>query len=371
MNLKYIDSLRGLAIFGVILVHTSQFGASIYTHGDIIYPWYLNNLFEHGARGVQLFYVVSAFTLFLSYNSKLIDSSFNTRNFLIRRFFRIAPLYYIGILFFGFIEPFILSNRVNFNFGSVVFNLFFLNSFFPVKTIVPGGWTICVELLFYILLPLLFNAINSTKKALSFTLVALILSIFYNILFFKIFNYNISNKYYMFASFPNQLPLFGFGILAYFLLVKKDYNISKIQLIIIFIFSFLQLALEHFISSHILFGITFILLLFIGHNSKLFDYKPLMFLGRISFSAYFTHFAVLSILNKYKLVDYFDVISIENSFFNFTVRLFVVLFITVLISTLLFYYVEIPFINLGSKAIKKTDIKFKIKKSESISHFIF
>ncbi len=361
MNLKYIDSLRGLAIFGVILVHTSQWGASIYTHGDIIYPWYLNNLFEHGARGVQLFYVVSAFTLFLSHYNRLKDSSFNTRSFLIRRFFRIVPLYYIGVLFFGFIEPFVLESDVNIDFESVVFNLFFLNSFFPIKTIVPGGWTICVEMLFYILLPLLFKNINTTKKALSFSLLALILSIFYNILFFKFFNYNISNKYYMFASFPNQLPLFSFGILAYFLLVKKDYNFSKLQLVIIFIFSFLQLALAHFIPSHILFGLTFILLLFIGHSYNLFNFKPLMFLGKISFSAYFTHFAVLSILNRYKFVDYFDVISIENSLFNFTIRLFVVLFTTIIISTLLFYYVEIPFINLGSRALKKINQKSSYK----------
>lgn len=351
-QLKYIDSLRGLAIFGVILVHASQWGASIYTYGDTIYPWYLNNLFEHGARGVQLFYVVSAFTLFLSHNIKIKNASFNTKNFFIRRFFRVAPLYYVGILFFGFCEPLILENKINIDFGSLAFNMFFLNSFFPVKTIVPGGWTICVEILFYFLLPVLFKKIDTTKKALSFTLLALLVSLFYNIIFFKIFNNNASNTYFLFASFPNQIPLFGFGILAYFIVIKNDHKISSLQIFLIIILSFLQLVLDHFIPEHVLFGIVFILLIYFCHNFSIFNFKPLIFLGKISFSAYFSHFAVLSILNKYGLVDYFNVTTTEYAILNFLIRLVVVLFFVFLVSTPIFYFIETPLIILGKRMIK-------------------
>jgi peptidoglycan/LPS O-acetylase OafA/YrhL len=47
----------------------------------------------YGARGVQLFYMVSAFTL-LSVSRQ----PFNARSFFIRRFFRIAPAFYIAMI---------------------------------------------------------------------------------------------------------------------------------------------------------------------------------------------------------------------------------------------------------------------------------
>jgi peptidoglycan/LPS O-acetylase OafA/YrhL len=58
----YIDAIRGLAIFMVIVLHTGQYGTSI---GSSL----TNKILANGARGVQLFFVASAFTLFLSYNN--------------------------------------------------------------------------------------------------------------------------------------------------------------------------------------------------------------------------------------------------------------------------------------------------------------
>jgi hypothetical protein len=57
-HLAYIDALRGYAILGVIGVHASQSGAEL--------AWPLQLLADQGARGVQLFFVVSALTLMLS-----------------------------------------------------------------------------------------------------------------------------------------------------------------------------------------------------------------------------------------------------------------------------------------------------------------
>ena len=62
--LPFIDGVRGVAVLLVLLVHTSQFVAN-----DIQgrFNFYLSELFVNwGARGVQLFFIVSAFTLFNS-----------------------------------------------------------------------------------------------------------------------------------------------------------------------------------------------------------------------------------------------------------------------------------------------------------------
>ena len=95
MKFKYIDALRGLAIFLVMIVHTSQYGEK--SHNEIF-----NSFFKFGAKGVQLFFLASAFILFLSYNYRISKQYKNLlRDFYIRRFFRIAPMYYIGIIFFS------------------------------------------------------------------------------------------------------------------------------------------------------------------------------------------------------------------------------------------------------------------------------
>ena len=169
---KYIDGLRGLAILGVIMVHTSQYGISIYTNGISLYPGFINRIFEQGARGVQLFYVVSAFTLFLSfYGSSNFFSAFSIRNFFIRRVFRVLPLYWLAILYFGFIAPqFIFHSNIQLSGFNVFTNVMLLNSLHPGGIIVPGGWTISIEMLFYCMLPVLFKYITTLNKAIVFTL---------------------------------------------------------------------------------------------------------------------------------------------------------------------------------------------------------
>jgi peptidoglycan/LPS O-acetylase OafA/YrhL len=95
VKFKYIDALRGIAILLVMIVHTSQYGEKSQNE-------FFNSFFKFGAKGVQLFFLASAFTLFLSYNNRNREENKNVlRSFYIRRFFRIAPMYYIGIIFFS------------------------------------------------------------------------------------------------------------------------------------------------------------------------------------------------------------------------------------------------------------------------------
>ena len=88
----FIDALRGMAILGVILVHSSQLVAP--TNATLLW------VMREGARGVQLFFVASALTLCMSWMTRNSHEKFPIRNFYIRRFFRIAPMFYIAILIY-------------------------------------------------------------------------------------------------------------------------------------------------------------------------------------------------------------------------------------------------------------------------------
>lgn len=353
MQLKYIDSLRGIAILGVIIVHTSQWGASIYTHGVLLYPSFINRLFEQGARGVQLFYVVSAFTLFLSYYTRKQGNKYNIWDYAIRRVFRVVPLYWIGILFFGVLTPLILNSNIQLSPVSLISNLSLLNSLWPAEVIVPGGWTISVEILFYALLPLLYKYIKNTNHAVFFTLVATIISIFYNFTFFHFFEKTRELEYFIFTSFPNQLPLFGFGIIAFFTFYKKDYKVDPLLIFTISVMLVLQLTLIRFIPNHIMFGFPFLLLVISGGSIYLLKSDVLAFLGKISFSAYFVHFAVLYWINYHDIVDFYQTDTQIDALVNFSIRLALTSLLVIAISIPIHYFIEIPFQKLGKKLILK------------------
>jgi hypothetical protein len=74
-RVDYLDALRGIAILGVILVHSV-----ILSHQGGL----LGMVGLTGQRGVQLFYMVSAFTLFMSLDSRHTEQ-FQWSNFFIRR----------------------------------------------------------------------------------------------------------------------------------------------------------------------------------------------------------------------------------------------------------------------------------------------
>ncbi len=156
---SFIDALRGLAILGVILTHSSNFVAPDTTA--------LQSIMSHGRFGVQLFYIASALTLCLSWEARKNNEISPLRNFFIRRFFRIAPMFYLAIFFYallyGFSPRYWAPNGIEWWF--IPLTMFFSHGFHPetINSIVPGGWSIAVEMCFYATLPLLLSYVTSMR----------------------------------------------------------------------------------------------------------------------------------------------------------------------------------------------------------------
>src|SRR6187551_2602544 len=90
-NLEFVDALRGVAILMVIITHVSPATPDV--------SGLMSNLCSYGRMGVQLFFVLSAFTLCLTYANRTNDP-YSVSKFYIRRYLRISPMYYCGILFY-------------------------------------------------------------------------------------------------------------------------------------------------------------------------------------------------------------------------------------------------------------------------------
>lgn len=157
-RLNYIDGLRALAVLSVIVVHVF---AGIATAGGHLAGFPYNC----GARGVDLFFVISGFCLSYPYIEGLArgrGSRIDYGRFVARRLSRIAPPYYIAVAVFSVLAltPFAFpttwatSQQMRPAFWhELVPNFFFLPTREPV--INSSFWTLGVEMRWYLICPFL------------------------------------------------------------------------------------------------------------------------------------------------------------------------------------------------------------------------
>ncbi len=348
---EYIDSLRGIAILMVVLVHV---GIVLDNMLDYFPQGLLIDIIGNGAYGVQLFFIVSAYTLTMSHYNRL-DEPHRNRSFFIRRFFRIAPMYYIAIIYFT-LDKYLQFNFVNPDFSaiplrSMLSNIFFTHSLIPEYTnnYVPGGWSISVEFLFYFLLPFICSKVKTVNSALLLFLSTLTLAIIVDPLIRMYTIYPYFHEYNFFV----QLPVFPLGILAYFFLNRDEHNIKPATWIYtaVLILVFCYIA----VPKHIMFSLVYFMLLIIQtkYNFKLFSNRFLSEIGKVSFSMYLVHFVVIYLFNRFEFDRIIEVDNYATAFLNFILMYIVVATIAFAISSVTYRMIEVPGQNLGKKLIKK------------------
>ena len=153
-----LTSLRFLAAFAVLMFHSG--GPSLIATGHL--PAFVCNLFLNGYLGVTFFFVLSGFILATVYRGKL-DTSAAMRRYGLARFARVYPVYLLALVLMIPFMPFE-------GWGLVWQQFVLLQSW---TTFTPSGgpanwnmqsWTLSVELLFYLLFPLLVNGLDRVSS---------------------------------------------------------------------------------------------------------------------------------------------------------------------------------------------------------------
>lgn len=138
----WLDELRGLAALLVMVGHFRVLLPS---------PLAELPLFDVFPRGVQLFYMLSGYVMYWLYaRSILLPGRY--AGFLVKRYFRIAPMFYVAILLCAMID------RPSYGPANLALHALILPfGFHPdyVNGIVGVEWSIFVEFWFYMLFPLL------------------------------------------------------------------------------------------------------------------------------------------------------------------------------------------------------------------------
>jgi len=150
-----LDGVRAIAALLVLSFHLDQIAGVPWNLAH--YPLLDATITMFGASGVELFFTLSGFLLFMPYAKALLFQGEwpSTRTFYLRRAFRIWPAYYFTlIMMILFFEPEYL--RFAYWRRLALFLTFFMDSSPKTWQQLDGPfWTLAIEWQFYMLLPLI------------------------------------------------------------------------------------------------------------------------------------------------------------------------------------------------------------------------
>lgn len=334
--------------------------------------WLTPFISNAGPLGVIFFFVLSGFLItYLLFVESDTTGKISVGKFYMRRILRIWPLYFVMVILGFFVLPhfdffYIPAQDVNFKKyfweNLVLFLLFLPNLAFSIyQTAVPNIgqlWSIGVEEQFYLIWPWVI------KKAKSFVRVILMFTI--GIIVLKFLVLMLSRAYpsdlmlvlkKFFAM--SKLECMSIGAIgAYLLYYKREKALSIIYHPLIFAASILIVPVGILIvpmtiqdGIHILYAMcSLVLILNVATNPNSFirlENKVFDFLGKISYGIYMYHMLVAAfVMHFVKDVLHFnyDLGPIESIIVYLSVLL-----ITIFVSTISYYFIELPFIRRKKK----------------------
>ena len=240
-------------------------------------------------------------------------------------------------------KPFGINNTQNF-----LFNLFFLQHFADVFNFNGPAWSISVEMMLYITFAFLI---------LYFKKYIILISAIYLIFFISFFT-DVYGQHYAMNGYYSGLYSFFIGCLFCYLFIKKKifinslfYELFYLIIVVIFIseiFYFKLLDSDKYLYS-LFFGVTFFLSCYLNKNSiiyKLLFNSFFIFLGKISYSIYLSHFLVFITLTRFLryVLKYPHVEgSLKLTYLEANLYTLLAYLITVIFSYFSYKYIEMKF----------------------------
>ncbi|WP_258831441.1 acyltransferase family protein [Peribacillus frigoritolerans] len=336
-RLTELDALRGIAALAVVLYHyTTRYNINFPSVRDAIFFD-----FKFGFLGVQLFFIISGFVIIMTLER--VDS---IKDYAIRRSTRLYPAYITGvILTFTLVSIFGLNGRET-SIPEALVNLTMLQGMIPgVIPHVDGVyWSLTVELIFYVIMGLLF--VFGFIKKIEIPLV-IWLGISFLIKGISMNYESIILTAINFYGIMDYCNLFIAGIMFFKL---RSSNLKRYHLII-FACLIYDFVFNGSISGTAVLVFFMVFYALIYGKLKFLNFKPLIYLGTISYSLYLVHQNIgYMILNK--LGDY-----------GFTNEIFIIIpiFVSIVIASLITFYVEKPLqLILKRKSNKEKQTKKKL-----------
>jgi peptidoglycan/LPS O-acetylase OafA/YrhL len=357
-HLAGIHALRGMAALMVLLFH-------LHYVGQIPLPQSWGIIASRGGIGVELFFVLSAFSLLYS-NQKhlLIGDSQWIRGYLTKRFFRIAPLFYFMLMVHCLLILYVFNGKLDIQ--RIVMSALFTFNFAPKEAegIVWASWSIGVEMVFYVFLPLIIVSVRSLRPAVVLWFVAVLASYFYRRILEVDPGLPTGYAHYAFMS---QLGVFCGGVLGYWTYDKIKSSTEVIRRRLWWLTVMLGPVLAIFLLSDAtkflvtsgrpdtqLWGLSFgfIAVLTAISAKRWMAHPVLQHLGERSYSIYLTH-AVIIYLTGPLIRRLYEFCYPMLGGYGFAVCALTILIPTLLVSEVTYRLVEVQCVALGKQLLTR------------------
>ena len=303
-RLLVLDVFRGFAAFSVLIYHLDK------TH------------FPFGFWGVQFFFTISGFVVFMS-----LENSKNGFFFLTKRFFRLYPTYWLCLILTTLVINFVPTDSFSpIGTKQFVVNLTMISEMLGSQNVDGSYWSLQPELMFYLMIALIFG-LKLNHKIILIGLFWLLI-IFINHLF-------LIEKHFVIIKLLNirHGGLFFAGMLFYQIHKGNTAKIVYVSLILCYFLSLLVYTrLFDFWGAFTTLSLIYAFFsLFLKQKLIFLTHPYLVFLGSISYPLYLIHQTIGRIL-----------LSKLNAFFPFVVSFILIISLLICIAYYIHIFVEKP-----------------------------
>jgi peptidoglycan/LPS O-acetylase OafA/YrhL len=343
----YLDSVRGLAAFCVLICHLNgmQGEGAMNAEQNILF-----NTFFNGHHAVSIFFVLSGLVLSYKY-LKMPELVLDYKHYIFKRFYRLYPAYWVSLLLL-----YLCINKLS-SFAKIEDVLLFIKEGSLLRnysTTFGGGWTLNVEMGISLILPILILVMRYNRQWFSYlTICFLVLSAYYTqYLFhfclgmwlaadFESIQSGQYRQYFIYRYRYALLPVWLFLFSGYYITYKIEHAPTYLLIKDFIGFSWHQ-------ASALAAFLWLIWIIMSPRWQRFLSLKPLLFLGKISYSVYLIQWTVAFVWVNPNF-EWF-----KNQFHTdwLGTRLLMGatgIGLTLLLATLMYYAVERPFINLARK----------------------
>jgi len=365
-HLPGLHALRLVAALAVFLVHIAYFTR--------LNPPVSKDLVSHFNLGVQLFYVLSAFALM--HSTRPYERKPNwTLRFYVKRFFRIAPLFYVMIgvtLIYGASQKSPPPSP-----GEIAANVFFVFNLWP--DFAPGipfaGWSIGVEMLFYTIFPLAVVFIRSIRAGVALVVATTIVALLGHY-YLRGIRSGVIGVFFEDLTLLTNLPCFAAGILAFLVydrLRTTRWSSSP---------SRAAAAVQHLIFGTLAFGLATLIIIFdtpLRESMRLdlvlwafvfailtlwaalcplpgLGWRPIQFLGERSYSLYLVH-AIVILISAPAAEALSAALAPAARPLGTVAAVLAIWLVVVAIATLTYALIERPGMNIGKRLLRPAKLK--------------
>jgi peptidoglycan/LPS O-acetylase OafA/YrhL len=347
-----IQILRGIAALGVVYDHCATEGG-------------FNGLKHTGAWGVDIFFIMSGFII-----AYIVSK--NTENFMIKRIFRVVPLYFIAtfsIVLVAIIFP-DLIHGTKISIEKIIKSILFIPYKDELKQnspILGQGWTLNFEMFFYLIMAFcVFFVKNKKYLPILCSAVLIVLLFVFNVVKAE----SLILEFYR-SNHGGLIPEFIYGLLLYFVYncIKTKISVTPPRLLLVINLICIGIIISSFvylIASDVM-GIYFsenrnlqkgipalllvISLLFIEKNinAENIVVRFLVLLGDASYVMYLFHYHIIALFSRV----IFQRFILNTTTIAVILKLLFTIIVTIIISVYLYKLVDMPIQRKLKKIIRK------------------